>query len=958
MKYLVNFVRFRWLFVPCVLSSFTSFAQESGSTNEEIEQILVTGSYIKGGAEDAALPIDVLSREDLDNSGSPNMIEMVRNLGVATGNIGESNSYQNGPVEGVTTINLRGLGSARTLVLLNGQRQVATETLGVDISALPSAALGRIEILKDGAAALYGSDAIGGVVNFITRSYFEGFEFRASNQFIQDSDGEQNLAAIYGIQSDKFDFIIAAEYEQRNELKVADRDWALRPLSENPEGGWSSIGNPGRIFPAYDLGAGPQAIGAGGADPQCELLGGTVSGYDCSFQFLAFNNLIEKQQTSKLFSEFNWDVNNNIKFHLEGLLAFMKVPQVASSPTFPPNSLFGPDRYVDATHPGLIDFKAQHPELFPLALGAIPGEIQGAFTSTRLLGVVGRNGGASLGSRDSRTSRIAAGLIGSLANDAIDFDIGMSWSQRIRVTRGEDSFIERTAFALDGLGGENCDQATGTPGVEACEYYNPFSNAIEVSAANGAINPEYNPDVANSPELMEWLIAKSPIRSKNWLATVHSIFNGSTDIDLGGGDIKWAAGAQIRRERYQHQVPDILEQSITPCPFNDPMSVTLGNVATLDCPVPTGQLAFLAAAEDESTIRNIYSVFSEFAIPVTNTLELQAAIRYEDYGGITGSSIDPKLAASWTLTDWLKLRGSASTTFRGPPQSYLAGTDTSLGFITAALAFKAVDVKSNPNLKAETAVATNLGFIIDTGAFRASLDWYRFDISDPFQTESATNVLEQYTALGCEAGGAGDGTADCEILRTHVFPYATTAASLERLEVNIINGNKQKGSGLDLAINYSIKDVLGGNLSLGLQGTKILAFESDDFKDINGLLLSEGGDYAGLLNDGDPFTSLPEVKATFNVGLSLDDQHFSYVLRYVSSYDDVRPALPSLAVIDSQITHNVNYNFTVFEDVKLSLSITNLTDEDPPIASTNLNYDPYTHNAFGRMVKIGLIYRL
>ena len=121
-----------------------------------IEEVVVTGSFIRGTPEDAALPVDVISRQDLEDLGNPSIIEMVRNLGITSGNLGETNQFQAGGQgnEGVSTINLRGLGGARTLVLLNGRRHVPTEGQGVDISALPVSAIGRIEILKDGAAAL------------------------------------------------------------------------------------------------------------------------------------------------------------------------------------------------------------------------------------------------------------------------------------------------------------------------------------------------------------------------------------------------------------------------------------------------------------------------------------------------------------------------------------------------------------------------------------------------------------------------------------------------------------------------------------------------------------------------------------------------------------------------------------------------------------------------------------
>ncbi|MDK1025607.1 MAG: TonB-dependent receptor plug domain-containing protein, partial [Gammaproteobacteria bacterium] len=207
--------------------------------SDSLEEIVVTGSYIKGSPEDAALPVDVITRADLEAIGDPTIIELVRNLGMTSANVGESNQFASigQGAAGIATVNLRGLGSARTMVLINGRRQVTVPTRGVDISAIPSSAIGRVEILKDGAAALYGSDAIGGVVNFITRSDFEGLEFRAANQFIEDA-GDQDLNFIYGVGGDRWHWTFSGEYEHRDELRVKDRDWGLVPFEKNPQGGW------------------------------------------------------------------------------------------------------------------------------------------------------------------------------------------------------------------------------------------------------------------------------------------------------------------------------------------------------------------------------------------------------------------------------------------------------------------------------------------------------------------------------------------------------------------------------------------------------------------------------------------------------------------------------------------------------------------------------------------------
>ncbi len=247
----------------------------------QLEEIVVTGSYIQGTAEDAALPVDVISRDDLEDIGNPTLIEMVRNMGVSSGNLGETNQFDTRAAqgnEGVVTVNLRGLGSARTLVLINNRRHVATESLGVDISMIPSIALERIEVLKDGAAATYGSDAIGGVVNFITRDTHEGLEVQGSFMDISDSDGDSSISLIYGGKALETRYAFALEYSQRSELKIRDRDWALRSFLENPApGGWSSIGNPGSFFPGVSDGAGGRTLlGAQQPDPNCDLLGGVL----------------------------------------------------------------------------------------------------------------------------------------------------------------------------------------------------------------------------------------------------------------------------------------------------------------------------------------------------------------------------------------------------------------------------------------------------------------------------------------------------------------------------------------------------------------------------------------------------------------------------------------------------------------------------------------------------------
>ena len=946
-----------------LMTIFGFGSQTALAQDETLEEIVVTGSFIKGTAEDAALPVDVLTRSDLEDVGSPSLIEMVRNLGVTSGNLGETNQFDTRggqAAEGVTAINLRGLGPARTLVLINSKRHVSTETIGVDISAIPSIAIGRVEVLKDGAAALYGSDAIGGVVNFITRDSFEGFEVSGNFTDLDDSDGDTNVAAIFGRRVGALHFAISGEYEERSELRIRDRDWALRPFAENPgPGGWSSIGNPGTFFPGISNGAGGRTL-LGGAtpDPGCELLGGTSSGGFCRFQYTFFDNLVEEQESYKVFAEVNYDISDKISFHAEALYHDMDMPEWKTSPSYPPQALLGNDRFIEASHPGLIDLKAQNPGLFNEVAG-IPASVQGASSWSRMLGIAGRNGQPESSYRKTKTKRISFGLVGE-TDSGISFDTSFSWSKRERDIGGSDMYIERMAFAFDGLGGAGCDPATGSAGVGPCEYYNPFSNALSFSPVTGATNPQYNASVANSNELINWLTAETGSATDNETLVFEAILSGDSRWDLGGGSVGWAAGIQYRKDTYDFTVKDVANRAINPCAFNNPMSVTLGHTATLDCGAAgAGQLAFLAATDEENTDRDVYGVFAELALPITEALDVQLAVRYEDYGSKNGGdTIDPKVAFSWTLTDEFSLRGSVSTTFRGPPSSFLSGTSTSLQFIGAALAFKAGDTVGNPDLEPETAVTTNFGAIYQNENFYASLDYWSFKFEDPLQLENANQIVAAYGANGCADGGSGVGTAGCDLLRGRLSPTGTSIGGVERITRSVINGSDIDTSGIDFVANYSFNDVVGGELTLGLEGSYTFEYKSDDFVTGDGFTLAPGDDFVGRLNEGTPFQPKPELKASFIAKWSNQAHRVTYAARYIDGMEDANSPVPALDNIDDHLTHDVHYINNMFDDVTLSLSVLNFTDEDPPQVANDLNYDPYNHSGYGRLIKLGVSYSM
>jgi iron complex outermembrane receptor protein len=336
--------------VLAISANSSAYAQAS-----TVEEVVVTGSFIAGTPEDAALPVDVIGSKELEARGSPTMVQFIKTIPSSGAVIGENNRFGSG--SGAATVNLRSLNSAvtgsRTLVLFNGRRvPVSPQGLNaVDINLLPTAAIGRVEVLKDGAAATYGSDAIGGVVNFITRTDLDGFEFSGQYQFIDGSDGDYEASLAWGKKWDNADALITLGYRARSEMPIFERDWAIRTgvdgFLENPLGGWAGTGNPGgynyaTTTPTGSPNTGFTAASFNGVLPDigCAANGGapyslaTLIGTRtvvpnsgvCNFQYTTFDNLVEDEHHYQAYGKFNFDITDTLSANIEVLYAMHETP--------------------------------------------------------------------------------------------------------------------------------------------------------------------------------------------------------------------------------------------------------------------------------------------------------------------------------------------------------------------------------------------------------------------------------------------------------------------------------------------------------------------------------------------------------------------------------------------------------------------------------------------------------
>jgi iron complex outermembrane recepter protein len=927
-------------------TALPAFAQEEADeSTRKLSTVTVTGSFIQGTPEDAALPVDVLTAGDLKLEGQPSITELIRNLGPSSGVDGQTNQFASNGLEGTSNINLRGLGPARTLVLINGHRQTyhpysigEQAQLFVDTNNIPTAAIGRIEVLKDGAAALYGSDAIAGVVNFITNRDLDGFEVGGSYSQFDGSDGDYDISAAYGLQGSNFSWVTSVGYNKRSEVGLIEKDWAVLPFADNPVGGWSSLSNPGYYV----------ALNGSGTvlDSGCTAVGG-VEAPTCRFQFTQFDNLVEEEERFQVFSEYNRNLSNGAEIHLEGMYSSTDVPSWKTSPSYPPQALL--NQVLLPSHPGLQQYIADNP-------GAAGLGAAGALFIGRSFGWGGfpGTGGAQEGYRKSETYRLSGSYMGDLDN-GVHYDAALSYSATEAERSTNDTYIVGLTAALRGFGvcvdpNTGFDPATGTQpwvagyagslaaGSGGCEYYNPFSNAIPANAVTGEANPNYVPGLENTATLADWITDPSLTIANTDLLVFDGVFSGQSNVQAAGGSVGWAAGVQVRRESYKVEPSALTDLTVTPGPGG------------------TGPYSFLAGTTPSDEEQTIYAIFGELQIPLFDNVDIQAAVRYEDYGGEIGSTFDPKVAAKWTINDNFALRGSAQTSFKGPTLNQLGGVGTSLQFISAASAFKAVDTFGNPDLKPESAFSFNLGGIYEMGNFFASLDYYNFDFSDPVIVEEQANIVN-----AAVAALATPTTDDDAILSRITFndPSAPTAATISRVRTNVTNGPDIKTSGIDLRLQNSWDMSNGGAFSVGADATYVIEYDVDPYF-VEGLAIG-GGDYVGQFNRGNFTRSMPQWKANLFANYALGDHNFRAVMRHIDSYKDERAAAARGGVgekIDSQTTFDLFYNWQSTPlDLDIGLGVVNVTDEDPPFAAFDVNYDPYTHNPFGRTFKISVTKR-
>ncbi len=1002
----------------------------------EVEEVVVTGSFIAGTPEDAALPVDVLSSRDLEAQGAPTVIQLVKTITSSQSSLGESNRYNGGA--GTASINLRGFGAARTLTLMNGRRladspSAAFQGGGANLNFIPTAAVGRIEVLKDGAAATYGSDAIGGVVNFITRTDLDGFELGGEYALIDGSNGDYEANAAWGRKFENGNVLLTAGYRHRSRLDIHDRDWALRGFDFGGyagAGGWTGASNPGLFLAGANLFRDNGCAELGGVltnnvtypNPLSGTLGQGATATvavpvgaqnpatatsTCRFQFSNFNDLVNREDHYQLYGEVNFELSENLAFHGEvawtkndtpvqrispaNLTAQYPSPVAVGGTSFSPTAPNGPNFSVPynipANHPGLV---------------ALLNDCRSPLTAAQCAAIrasansaVGAQAGAPLGARGVDIIQLGWRAIAfaghplnsdkadhqSIVNDAfrisggfhgeifggVKYDTAITYMEQKNTSDTNDLLVSRIQLGLRGFGAKADDPGGCTAaetnnftsgagnGALGCYYFNPFTNGTQTSVVNGAANPFFNAAVANDPQVVAWLYGNYTNVLTNRLLVADMVFSGETGLELPGGQVAWAVGAQYRYTQETRKYGEFFNSNETPCPDRPA------------CADESGPLQFFGSAVDRDDDANVKAIFAELQVPVLENLNLNFAIRHEDYQGGIGSTTNPKVAAKWQVTDFLALRGSASTTFRAPSPG-LVSTDCNNGVRVLGSAYRAFQSCGNPDLKPEKADTFNVGAILEIGGFSATLDYFNFKFKDEITEESGARLYASMFPGGSNVNCGNPAFAQLQARFT--FAGACGAANVARLRSFTINGPNTKTSGLEFRAQYDWEGWLDGRWAIGGEATYLIEYK----RGVTNLLgtdiaISPAEDRAGLSDLVNEFFSYSKLRANAFAAFNRGPLSVRWQTRYA---EGTSPAFGSplfVTVPNPSATggrdlvpvgkskdfwqHDVVVRWEAPWDTTVTASIQNVLDKDPPYVPSQYNYDYTNGNPLGRVFEVG-----
>jgi iron complex outermembrane recepter protein len=895
------------LFAAGISSMGLTHAQQASTP--KVEKIEVTGSNIRRVDAESNSPIQVITADEIKRSGRQTVTELLRELPInAAGGLTEltgSGSFSTG----AASVSLRGLGSSATLVLLNGRRiapyGLADPNFGqasaVNLNAIPVAVIERIEILKDGASAIYGSEAIAGVVNIILRKDYKGGELSASST--ANKDGlyrNHTLTATVGLgdlAKDRYNAFINFEgYKQDNVLFNDVRDFLLRSEYANTfgTGQVSSTFSPHLTYlnnaagqPVASPGAGcptPVPLNINGFSPTTTTGTSTSTGTACGyFQQFDRSEIVPKADRYSVLSRGSVDISANTQLFAEASFIkqktfFIGLPQTAGqtgaitsrSGGFTFNSVSG------LTVPSPVGLVVGHPNN-PLPVVA---RVRARFDA--------------VGPQDNEvTSKTTRGLVGvKTMLGKYDFESGLLYNRTEQTTTNYNAIkLDRLAQAFGfRYGRDSTGNVVLIPNLAGGTYN--FANP-----ASGQITPNM-------------LRANPTDNAKSTFTILDAKLSGEL-FNAAGGAAGFALGAEYRKE----------DRIIV----GDAEKVN-GNIF--------GRGVSLANAN-----RNVATVFGEVIIPVSKSVEVQAAVRYDRYSDF-GKSVTPKLAASWAALSNVKLRASFARGFRAPSLTEITRSN-SAGFfngfddprrctrptVTVGCAISAAGlIFGNPDVKPEKAETYSAGFVWDISKdTSATVDYFSIARRNEIAFLSLANILANE--------GANNSLYAGTILRDPTVTDPSVPndpGAIQAILPKFTNLGETRVRGFDIDIRHRI--------SLGEYGRLTLQ-----------TLLTQYTDQRGNGAPGTPLVSFnnyrnPKQRGQIRASWSVGNWNNAAAVNFVGSFKSYPNPQPNaepncgntagtqagICTVATYFTIDASTEYNGFKNWRLNLAVRNLANTRPP----------------------------
>ena len=898
-------------------------AEESG------EAIVVTGSRIAGLPKDGPVQTIAVTREDIQQSGAGTIIEVLQDLPVTSGggqtfSTATAGALSSDTPVGASAVSLRGLGASSTLTLINGRRaQISAFARGqesfIDASSIPLAAIERVEVLPSGASAIYGADAVAGVVNFVLREDFEGLELSGSygNSTAGTDEGRFNIAGVFGTKlGERNSVMLVVDYFRRNPFFLRDRAISRDSLAPSQQG----------FFPSFNdlfLMINDQTEGPGGGGCAPEDFGVGNLGEFCEVNNNAFVSANDRLETLGGLFTHKFEISDSMTWYNDVIYQRVRSRGVSSPANFSrapidPENPFWPaalqQDIVDEGGAGdFSDFFG-----FPIfAWGKVP-EPRGVEV-------------------DSDSYRLTSGLKGDLAADW-QFDVAFLYGGNDRVQRGTSGLYRSGTFFDLNLGNictdgsrvnrwaVNAARPSASFRGDTCEdagkttlWYNPFGGQAQ-----------------QSDGVLDLLETTAERRGKSRLYALDGFVNG-TLFDLPAGPVKAAFGGEFRRETLS-DVPSGLA------------------VATPTNPDPI--LGFSSTSANAT--RNNWALFGEVFVPVTETFELQLAGRFDEFQGF-GSKFNPKVAGRWQPAEWLALRGNFSTSFRAPSLAQSgAGVLLSSYRVDCRAVPQACNNNANAtgqallsedvgniNLEAETARSFGGGVVFQpTRDIELLVDYWNIRHKNLVGIDEDDFIRR---ALGGEFPVVGAG-----LLPTGSPGLEVTNGFVSDAHFQITNLGFQKTDGIDVAYTHRFPEGPLGLFTLTADVTHIFNFDRQASP--SSPVEQLAGDYL-----------FPDWIGAARLRWRKDDWRASVAGFYTSGYrdDPTNRTLDALGLprgqdyfVDDYITFDLTVSYDFAEDSFIQLAVRNVLDEDPPLVlGSSSNVDLFNHDLIGRFATVSIVKR-